>query len=362
MSGGLKIKNLSKDYGALRVLHDISLSVEPGEFLVLLGESGCGKSTLLRLISGLEEEHEGAIEIGGRDVTFLDPKDRNIAMVFQSYALYPHMSVFDNIAFGMRIRGAHKTTINERVQQVAGILKLDGHLDRKPAQLSGGQRQRVAIGRAMVRDPQLFLFDEPLSNLDAKLRAEMRSEIKRIHKVLGATIAYVTHDQIEAMTLADKIVLLNGGKIEQLGTPEALYTQPDTLFAARFIGTPEINTFQVRLKQDADGLFAVFGDAAQLPLPADAARYEVINDQRVVLAVRPEHVTLGAHSGYVTNGLCVEMCEPMGSETSVTLDFHGQQLRLREPGLRKLAVGDRYPVTWTLAHAHLFDPETGRHL
>jgi len=359
---GLNLQNVGKSFGALRVLRDIDLSIAKGEFLVLLGESGCGKSTLLRLISGLELEHEGAIEIDGRDVSHLDPKDRNIAMVFQSYALYPHMSVYDNIAFGMKIRKTPRAESRAEVERVAQILKLEDYLDRKPGQLSGGQRQRVAIGRAMVRHPDLFLFDEPLSNLDAKLRGEMRTEIKRIHKVLGATIAYVTHDQIEAMTLADKIVLLNGGTIEQLGSPGALYNQPNTLFAARFIGTPEINALDVTVTPATGGYAARIGDMV-LPLPASVARQTITGERRAVLGVRPEFISVGtSEAGIVTKGHTVEMCEPMGSETSVELSFESQRLRLRVPGLHHFEPGSEQAIAWDFSNAHLFDAETGAHL
>ena len=359
---GLVVNHVSKSFGAVQILRDIDLTIDKGEFLVLLGESGCGKSTLLRLISGLELDHQGAIHIGGRDVTHLDPKDRNIAMVFQSYALYPHMSVFDNIAFGMRIRKTDRARIRAEVGRVAAILKLDQHLDRKPGQLSGGQRQRVAIGRAMVRHPDLFLFDEPLSNLDAKLRAEMRTEIKRIHKTLGATIAYVTHDQIEAMTLADKIVLLNGGRIEQFGSPEQLYTQPDTLFAARFIGTPEINALTVTVEPATGGYAARLGEAI-LPLPSGVARRPISGRRAAILGVRPEFLSIGAsEAGVVTTGHLIELCEPMGSETSVELSFGDQRLRLRVPGLHHFEAGSRQSITWNFANAHLFDAETGAHL
>jgi len=294
-------------------------------------------------------------------VTHLDPKDRNIAMVFQSYALYPHMSVFENIAFGMKIRRSAKANITQEVHRVADILKLTDYLDRKPGQLSGGQRQRVAIGRAMVRKPDLFLFDEPLSNLDAKLRAEMRTEIKRIHHVLGATIAYVTHDQVEAMTLADKIVLLNAGQIEQLGTPEELYMHPDTLFAARFIGSPQINAIEVIVNITDDKMTAHVGDVA-LPLPRYAARSHVDHGQRAILGVRPENLTLGETGHIVTRDHKVGLCEPMGSETSIALDFAGSALRMRAPGLVKLAQDSTQSVSWDMAGCHLFDPETGAHL
>ncbi|WP_417280360.1 ABC transporter ATP-binding protein [Celeribacter sp.] len=358
---GLHIDNLSKSFGPIKVLHDIDIRIEKGEFLVLLGESGCGKSTLLRLVSGLEEKHEGTIHIAGRDVTRLDPKDRNIAMVFQSYALYPHMTVYDNIAFGMRIRKLPRAERDERVHRAAEILKLTDYLERKPAQLSGGQRQRVAIGRAMVRDPDLFLFDEPLSNLDAKLRAEMRSELRRIHKTLEATIAYVTHDQTEAMTLADKIVLLNEGKVEQFGAPEALYLEPDTLFAARFIGSPEINTVPVTLDFSGGNLSANTA-CGQFPLPDRALRGVATQGQEAILAIRPEALSLGSAGPVTSRGHEVLHVEPMGSETYVVLDFSGTEIRLKVPGLARIEPQSRHTVSWDLSNAHLFHPDSGRHL
>jgi ABC-type sugar transport system ATPase subunit len=271
------------------------------------------------------------------------------------------MSVFENIAFGMKIRKHTKADITAEVGRVGEILKLTDYLDRKPGQLSGGQRQRVAIGRAMVRNPDLFLFDEPLSNLDAKLRAEMRTEIKRIHNVLGVTIAYVTHDQVEAMTLADKIVLLNAGKIEQLGTPEELYMQPDTLFAARFIGAPQSNAIDAQIRLSGGSMSAQIGDIA-LPLNGDACRHQIRDGQRVILGVRPENLTLGDAGPIVTTNHSVGLCEPMGSETSIMLDFAGFALRMRAPRLVKLAAGSTQSVSWNMTGAHLFDPETGIHL
>lgn len=363
MSGGLSLSHVTKSYGALTVIEDINLSIQPGEFLVLLGGSGCGKSTLLRLISGLEEELSGKIEIDGRDVTHLDPKDRNVAMVFQSYALYPHMSVFDNIAFGMRIRKAPKNEIKTEVSRVAKVLQLDDYLKRKPSQLSGGQRQRVAIGRAMVREPKIFLFDEPLSNLDAKLRAEMRSEIKRIHKALGATIVYVTHDQIEAMTLADKIVLLKDGHIEQMGTPEELYMKPKTLYTAKFIGSPEINTLPVSLSKVGDSICAKIGEYT-LPLPPQIVPKSFQEGQSAILAIRPECLFINSDDDKLpkTEGHAIEMFEPMGSETSIVLDFTGHPLRMRETGLKYYEYGGTHSVSWDLSDAHLFDPDTGHRL
>ncbi|QBY01222.1 ABC transporter ATP-binding protein [Rhodophyticola sp. CCM32] len=360
MTGGVSIKNLNKSFGAITVLHDIELEVEPGEFVVLLGESGCGKSTLLRLVSGLEEDHEGEVWIADRDVTYSDPKDRSIAMVFQSYALYPHMSVFDNIAFGMKVRKTPKAEIAERVTRAAEVLKLDHLLDRKPGQLSGGQRQRVAIGRAMVRDPEVFLFDEPLSNLDAKLRGEMRAEIKRIHQTLQATILYVTHDQIEAMTLADKIVLLNEGRIEQLGSPISLYSDPDTLFAARFIGTPEINTLPVKLSVKDDAVSTVV-NGVEFQLPRNRIRGRVRDGMPAMLAIRPEFLDLN-RDGAVTTEHKVIMCEPTGSETYVALQQDESQIRLKIPGLATVPVGSMQRVAWDPNEVLLFDPGSGYRL
>jgi len=362
MSGGVSIRQLEKSFSGIPVLQDIDLEVEPGQFVVLLGESGCGKSTLLRLVSGLEEDHGGSIHIAGRDVTHLDPKDRRIAMVFQSYALYPHMSVYDNIAFGMKIRKQPTADTRARVDQAAKVLKLDALLDRRPAQLSGGQRQRVAIGRAMVREPDVFLFDEPLSNLDAKLRGDMRVEIKRIHRALGATILYVTHDQIEAMTLADRIVLLNRGRIEQAGTPTDLYRDPDTLFAARFIGSPEINAIPVELTMEQDRPVARHGRHT-FHLPTDVPRRPVASGKRALLAIRPEFLSLGGRDAEMsTEGHPVLLCEPTGSETFVVLGLDDAELRLRVPGLHHLEEGSLQRVGWTLSAAHLFDAETERRL
>jgi len=358
MSGGVSIRSLEKSFAAVTVLKDINLEVEPGQFVVLLGESGCGKSTLLRLVSGLEEDHLGSIHIAGRDVTHLDPKDRRIAMVFQSYALYPHMSVYNNIAFGMKIRKEDKVETRRRVEDAAAILKLSDMLDRRPAQLSGGQRQRVAIGRAMVRDPDVFLFDEPLSNLDAKLRGDMRVEIKRIHQTLGATILYVTHDQIEAMTLADKIVLLNNGCIEQMGTPTDLYSNPETLFAARFIGSPEINTINVTVTHEIGALIARNGSRS-FPLPDSVLRGSLDDGAQAILAIRPEFLSLDTQGAeLVTENHPVLLCEPTGSETFVVLDFEGADLRLRVPGLHHYDIGKTLSVGWSLSAAHLFHPET----
>ena len=262
MQPALQTRGLAKAYGAIKVLHDIEIEMAKGEFLVLVGPSGCGKSTLLNCIAGLEEITSGTLMIGGRDVTQEPPKDRDIAMVFQSYALYPTMSVGENIGFGMKIRKVPKAQMDAKILEVAMLLQIDHLLDRNPSQLSGGQRQRVALGRALVRDPKLFLFDEPLSNLDAKLRVEMRAEIKRLHKTTGASIVYVTHDQIEAMTLASRIVVLKGGVVQQIGTPQEIYDRPANTFVADFMGSPPMNIIPAEV---SDGQ-VMMGDVS-LPAP-----------------------------------------------------------------------------------------------
>jgi len=302
----LSLKSIRKAYGAATVLHGVDIDIADGEFVVLVGPSGCGKSTLLRMIAGLETITGGAIEIGGRVVNDLEPKDRDIAMVFQNYALYPHMSVAQNMGFSLEHRGASKAEIAERVQWAAGILGLEPLLDRYPRQLSGGQRQRVAMGRAIVRNPQVFLFDEPLSNLDAKLRVVMRGEIKGLHQRLGVTTVYVTHDQVEAMTMADRIVVMNGGRVEQIGAPLDLYDRPANIFVAGFIGSPAMNMIAGQVTER--GFEAQGGVILPLPplAPAGAA---------ATYGIRPEHLAL-ADGGVLA---IVELVEPMGSETQVTM-------------------------------------------
>jgi len=359
---GVNIRNVSKAFGPTVVLKNINLDIACGEFVVLLGPSGCGKSTLLRLIAGLDENHEGSVHISGVDVTGFDPKDRKVAMVFQSYALYPHLSVFENIAFGMRIRKEPRIEIEAKVAEAARILRLESLLGRFPAQLSGGQRQRVAIGRAMVRSPHVFLFDEPLSNLDAQLRAEMRAEIKRLHHRLGSTIIYVTHDQIEAMTLADRIVLLNRGDIEQSGTPAELYNNPVSLFAARFIGSPEINCLT--------GAFRVLGGRPvvevggfSLPLSLRSAENFPVEGTGVTVAIRPERLRLAETGGEnVIAGLKLDLAEPTGSETFLVLDVAAQPLRLKVDGMADHRPGEMLAVEWDPDAAMLFDPVGGARL
>ena len=286
----LQIKNVSKNFGQTNVLKEIDLSIEPGEFLILVGPSGCGKSTLLNMIAGLENVSSGEILIGERDVTDLSPGDRDIAMVFQSYALYPNMSVRKNIAFGMEIQKMPKDEINKKIAQVAKILQMEDLLDRKPSQLSGGQRQRVAMGRAISRDPSLFLFDEPLSNLDAKLRVEMRAEIKALHQRMKTSIVYVTHDQIEAMTLGDKIAVMKDGIVQQFGSPSDVYIKPANMFVASFMGSPSMNFIPITLSETADS-FTLSTDAEEKSFPVDSAK-EALKEyagKELILGIRPEH-------------------------------------------------------------------------
>jgi len=352
----VEIRNVRKSYGPVEAIKGIDIAVADGEFLVLLGPSGCGKSTLLRMVAGLESITGGDIVIGGRVVNGLDPKDRDIAMVFQNYALYPHMSVFDNMAYGLKIRGIPKPEIRTRVDKAAGILELGHLLDRRPSQLSGGQRQRVAMGRAIVREPSAFLFDEPLSNLDAKLRTQMRVEIKRLQDRLGITSLYVTHDQVEAMTLADRILVMNHGVAEQIGTPLEVYQRPASLFVAGFIGSPPMNVLDGRI--DARGTGVVMPGGALLPLAlprgADANR-------AVKLGIRPEHLALDDAPG--ASPILVELVEALGADTVVYGRLpDGESLLIRMAGLPACREGDRLMVSPQAGALHLFDAETGRRL
>jgi len=290
----VSLKNIHKSFGKVEVIKDVSLEIESGEFVVFVGPSGCGKSTLLRLICGLEEITSGVLEIGNENVNSLSPRERGIAMVFQSYALYPHMTVYKNMAFGLKTAGEEKSKIDQRIRDAAKVLQLDQLLNRLPAELSGGQRQRVAIGRAIVREPRVFLFDEPLSNLDASLRIQMRIEISRLHESLDCTTIYVTHDQVEAMTLADKIVVLSEGKVEQVGTPMSLYNEPANLFVAKFIGAPAMNLIQARTKASlADNKSShvnaeILGKSVRLPYFSCSDK----EDQNLTVGIRPEHINI----------------------------------------------------------------------
>jgi multiple sugar transport system ATP-binding protein len=352
---GVAVRGLSKGYGSLRVLREIDLDVAEGEFTVLLGPSGCGKSTLLNAIAGLDDVDSGSIAIGGQDVTRLDPSKRGIAMVFQSYALYPTMSVRRNLSFGLRVKRVPRAEIDRRVAWASEMLQIGPLLDRKPGQLSGGQRQRVAIGRALVQDAKVFLFDEPLSNLDAKLRTETRVEIKRLHRELGATIVYVTHDQIEAMTLATRIAVMKGGRVEQYATPDDLYERPDTLFVAGFVGSPAMNFFPARLHGDRVTLENTELCVAGYEFVASAQPRE----RDIVLGIRPEHVTLADDAApgqtVVADLLFVE---PMGADTLAWFQFGASRISARLAPQRARALAGRTRLSLDLHHASLFDRDS----
>jgi multiple sugar transport system ATP-binding protein len=352
------VRKVEKFYGSVKVLHGVSIDIQDGEFVVLVGPSGCGKSTLLRMIAGLEEINAGEIAIGGRVVNTVPPKDRDIAMVFQNYALYPHMTVQQNMAFSLKLAKAPKNVIEERVNQAADILGLREYLARYPRQLSGGQRQRVAMGRAIVRDPQVFLFDEPLSNLDAKLRVQMRTEIKELHQRLKTTSIYVTHDQIEALTMADRIVVMQGGHVEQVGAPLELYDHPANLFVAGFIGSPSMNFIDARLDRQNGALAAVAKDGSRLPLPADTGGRD---GQEVVYGIRPEHLSLvdGAESGTAAEVIVVE---PTGAEILVVTRFAGGEAQAVFRERHRLLPGDRISLAPNLDAVHVFDKASGQRL
>ena len=343
------INNVRKAFGATQILHGVSVDIADGEFVVLVGPSGCGKSTLLRMLAGLENITAGEISISGRVVNNVAPKDRDIAMVFQNYALYPHMTVRDNMAFSMMLAGAPKEVIDAEVAKAAGILGLGELLHRFPRQLSGGQRQRVAMGRAIVRQPQVFLFDEPLSNLDAKLRVQMRAEIKELHQRLKVTTVYVTHDQIEAMTMADKIVVKNGGNIEQIGAPLELYDRPANVFVAGFIGSPAMNLLKGRAAQ---GGFETEGGAV-LPMPAG------VPGEPGVYGIRPEHILLQPEGGIPA---VVVLVEPTGSETQVLVRIGDSTLTCAFRERITARPGDVLGIMPDLALVHLFDAGSGRRL
>jgi multiple sugar transport system ATP-binding protein len=355
---GVSVIGLSKSYGAVRVLQDIALDVAPGDFTVLLGPSGCGKSTLLSAIAGLDDIDAGRIDIGGEDVTEREPSRRGIAMVFQSYALYPTMTVRGNLSFGLRVKSVAAAEIARRVAWAAELLQITAFLDRKPGQLSGGQRQRVAIGRALVQNAKVFLFDEPLSNLDAKLRGEMRVEIKRLHKELAPTIIYVTHDQIEAMTLATRIAVMRAGRIEQYAAPEALYERPDTLFVAGFVGSPAMNFLPCRIERNG-GETAVRIDGAVLPL-ADYAFASPPQPGEAVLGVRPEHVAIADEDAPLHADTL--FMEPMGADTLGWFRLGEHRLSARLAPRRARGLDGRVRLRLDLAHASLFDRSSERRL
>ena len=346
----VSLSKVTKQFGAVSIIKGIDLEIADGEFCVFVGPSGCGKSTLLRMVAGLEEISSGALRIGGRDMTQVGPSDRGVAMVFQSYALYPHMTVAENIGFGLRMTGHDKAEIARRTAVAAKMLQLDALLTRKPGQLSGGQRQRVAIGRAIVRNPDVFLFDEPLSNLDAALRVQMRGEISRLHQDLGATMIYVTHDQVEAMTMADKIVVLSAGHIEQVGSPLELYHRPKNLFVAGFIGSPKMNFLAVTARPVAGGVEVALPGGAVLRLPG-----QIASGGPMTLGLRPEHAHAGGLGDAVLEGR-VKLAEHLGSETLFFVELaDGSEIAVKADGLAPERPGDAMRVGVPLRACHLFD-------
>jgi len=360
----VKVSALHKHFGPVHAVKGIDLDIPDGEFTVLVGPSGCGKSTLLRTIAGLEEIDEGTIEIGGEVVNAMRPRDRDVAMVFQDYALYPHMTVFGNISLSLRARRMARREIEERVRRVAGMLGIVALLERYPRQLSGGQRQRVAIGRAIVRNPRLFLFDEPLSNLDAQLRDEMRGEIKRLHQEIATTMIYVTHDQVEAMTLADRIVLLRDGLIEQQGAPLDLFEQPASLFVAGFLGSPRMSFLDARLENGRDGAVLRLGDAGPAMALPRGRSLRAASGAKVILGLRPEHVGRAAAGpppeGCARVEATIELVQPTGSRSYATFRLADQPVMAELQAHDVSRPGERMCVDMNLRRAALFDPATGK--
>ncbi|MGG7643488.1 ABC transporter ATP-binding protein [Rhodovulum sp. YNF3179] len=368
MASGIRLQSVRKYFGANEVIKGIDLEIEPGEFVVLVGPSGCGKSTLLNMIAGLETVSEGHVQIGGKTVDNVPPRDRDIAMVFQSYALYPTKTVRENITFGMQTRGISKTDQRMAVDEFSRLLQIDHYLDRKPGQLSGGQRQRVAMGRALVRKPEVFLFDEPLSNLDAKLRIEMRTEIKKLHQRLGKTVVYVTHDQIEAMTLATRIAVMDNGHIRQFADPATVYEDPVDLFVAGFMGSPPMNMVPGRLRRLDTGLAVDAGkdgeDPVRFPLPADkAADIDAPDGHAVVLGLRPETIFAAGTELPGANRFVferpVEVVEPTGPDTMIVFQIAGIDMiaRVRPEDAREIGAAFRFEVD--MGKAKVFDADTG---
>jgi multiple sugar transport system ATP-binding protein len=362
----VSLRRIVKEYeGGVQAVKGIDLEIEDEEFVVLVGPSGCGKSTTLRMIAGLEEITGGEIAIGGDVVNDIPPRDRDIAMVFQNYALYPHMSVYDNISFGLKLRGFAREEIRRRVDNAARILGIGELLDRKPKALSGGQRQRVAMGRAIVRDPKVFLFDEPLSNLDAKLRVQMRTEIKQVHQTVKTTTIYVTHDQVEAMTLADRVVVMNHGIIEQVGPPNELYNRPATIFVAGFIGSPAMNMIPARLEQaGGGGLLVALGDGLSVPVPADrTARYAPHANRNLLFGIRPEHLTEATRidkQNLAPLTVKLDVIEPMGMETLVHFHINGTGVCGRVDPDAGASAGAAMELAAHMDQMHLIDRDSGR--
>ena len=358
------LRKIVKKYDDTEAVRGIDLDIADKEFVVLVGPSGCGKSTTLRMIAGLEDITGGEIAVDGEIVNDVPPKDRDMAMVFQNYALYPHMTVYQNMSFGLRLKKYPKAEIDKRVQEAARILDIKELLDRKPRQLSGGQRQRVAMGRAIVRNPKVFLFDEPLSNLDAKLRVQMRTEIKRVHQKVRTTTVYVTHDQIEAMTLADRVVVMNKGKIEQIGAPNFLYHSPATRFVAGFIGSPAMNFLLCKLEQAGDGLNVRLSDTIAFAVPAErVARYRPHVGQDLTFGIRPEHLTEAGANGAANRGVfdaAIEVVEPMGNETMVFFSINGTEVSGRTDPNAGARVNATMKMAASLDNMHLIENSSGR--
>lgn len=365
----LSIEHLNKNFGSVKILKDINIDMKPSDFLVLVGPSGCGKSTLLNCIAGLEEVTSGAIMIGAENMVGVSPKDRDIAMVFQSYALYPTMSVAKNITFSMKVRRIDTAIQEQKLQEVVTLLQISDLLHRKPGQLSGGQRQRVAMGRALVRDPQLFLFDEPLSNLDAKLRVEMRTEIKRLHQSLNASIVYVTHDQIEAMTLATKIAVMKGGEIQQIGTPNEIYSRPANMFVADFMGSPSMNLIPALVRNSERGaeieIECAEGETLKLVDPRQISKLTNGEAKQVIVGLRPEDITnpetRNAKSIQIVNCM-VEVVEPAGSDTYLVTRLGGKNVIARMRADTAIRAGETASLAFDLGKASYFVPETGERL
>ena len=363
---GLSLRHINKRFSdQFEAVKDFNLDIQDREFLILVGPSGCGKSTTLRMIAGLEEPTSGEIWIGDKMVNDVEAKDRDVAMVFQNFALYPYKSVYDNLAFGLKMRKVSKGEIKKKVAEVARILDLENLLDRKPRQLSGGQRQRVAMGRAMVRNPKVFLMDEPLSNLDAKLRGQMRSELSRLHKKLEATIVYVTHDQTEAMTLGSRIVVMKDGEIQQVDTPQVLYNEPCNQFVAGFIGSPQMNFMDVACQLSEVRSCLLLGDT-ELELPVEkAARLAKagVDGETVTLGIRPEHVEAVRMDEAIGEGqlaATVSVYEMLGAEAYLEMDVNGQILTARVDAATPVRVGDTVSVTLNMEKVHIFDKKTGQ--
>ena len=355
--GSVRIRDARKSFGSVEVIHGVDIDIEDGSFVVLVGPSGCGKSTLLRMLAGLEKISGGEIEIAGRVVNMVPPKERDIAMVFQNYALYPHMTVKENMGFSLMLRKERQSVIEERVRSAAEILGLTEYLERYPRQLSGGQRQRVAMGRAIVRDPEVFLFDEPLSNLDAKLRVQMRTEIKALHQRLKTTTVYVTHDQIEAMTMADKIVVMRDGIVEQIGAPLELFDRPANLFVAGFIGSPAMNFIPGRVSRNGKGSFVLSEQGTRLPIPDNA---RVDDGEPITYGIRPEGLSLSDSRGSFP--VHVEVVEPTGSEIIVSTRLDGNELLMTLRERHPLKPGQQIQLLPDLAQVHLFNSESGERI